>query len=192
MWFNRRDVSTLLNKICYLNGDLQCAFLCLAFSLNSVLKAFLISRWREASFVTTHKPFLELIWKGKNLKCISLFVVSFIEFRSLTLHFFCKVRGGWFLGRYPKTMRTRELFSKSIGFENFKISSKGTCSSVARKTVYRLIKLGTTLKIKKICLSSKVSIQPCRPKSDSAVPGAIWAQFRPKKLNQKAIPAHRG
>ena len=35
-----------------------------------------------------------------------------------------------------------------------------------------------------------MSIQPCRPKSDSALPGAIWAQFRPKKLNQKAIPAH--
>ena len=47
-----------------------------------------------------------------------------------------------------------------------------------------------TLKIKKICFSLKVSIQPCRPKSDSALPGAIWAQFRPKKLNQKAIPAH--
>ena len=110
--------------------------------------------------------------KGKELE-MYFFVVSFIEFRSLTLHFFCKVPGGWFLGRYPKTMRTRELFSKSIGFENFKISSKGTCSSVARKTVYRLIKLGTTLKIKKICLSSKVSIQHYRPKSDSAVPGAI-------------------
>ena len=47
-----------------------------------------------------------------------------------------------------------------------------------------------TLKIKKICISFKVSIQPCRPKSDSALPGAIWAQFRPEKLNQKAIPAH--
>ena len=31
----------------------------------------------------------------------------------------------------------------------------------------------TTLKIKKICFSPKVSIQPCRPKSDSALPGAI-------------------
>ena len=30
-----------------------------------------------------------------------------------------------------------------------------------------------TLKIKKICFSPKVSIQPCRPKSDSALPGAI-------------------
>ena len=47
-----------------------------------------------------------------------------------------------------------------------------------------------TLKIKKICFSPKVSIQLCRPKSNSAFPGAIWAQFRPKKLNQKAIPAH--
>ena len=27
-------------------------------------------------------------------------------------------------------------------------------------------------------------------KSDSALPGAIWAQFRPKMLNKKAIPAH--
>ena len=35
-----------------------------------------------------------------------------------------------------------------------------------------------------------LSIQPCRPKSDSAVPGAIWAQFRPKKFKKKAIPAH--
>ena len=34
-----------------------------------------------------------------------------------------------------------------------------------------------------------MSIQPCRPKSDSALPGAIWAQWRPKKLNRKAIPA---
>ena len=31
----------------------------------------------------------------------------------------------------------------------------------------------TALKIKKICFSPKVSIQPCRPKSDSALPGAI-------------------
>ena len=44
--------------------------------------------------------------------------------------------------------------------------------------------------IKKICFSPKVSIQPCRPKSDSALLGAIWAQFRPKKLYQKAIPTH--
>ena len=35
----------------------------------------------------------------------------------------------------------------------------------------------------------QVSIQPFRPKSDSALPGAIWEQFRPKKLNQKAILA---
>ena len=47
-----------------------------------------------------------------------------------------------------------------------------------------------TLKIKKICFSLKVSIQPCRPKSHSALPGAIGAQFRPKKLNQKAIAAY--
>ena len=47
-----------------------------------------------------------------------------------------------------------------------------------------------TLKIEKICFSPKVSIQPCRPKSDSALPVAIWAQFRLKKLYQKAIPTH--
>ena len=45
----------------------------------------------------------------------------------------------------------------------------------------------TTLKIKKICFSPNVSIQHCRPKSDSALPGAIGAKFRQKKLNQKAI-----
>ena len=43
--------------------------------------------------------------------------------------------------------------------------------------------------MKKICFSPKVSIQPCRPKSDSALLGAIWAQWRPKKPGQKAIPA---
>ena len=34
-----------------------------------------------------------------------------------------------------------------------------------------------TLKIKKICFSLKVSIQPCRPKSDSALPWAIRTQL---------------
>ena len=47
-----------------------------------------------------------------------------------------------------------------------------------------------TLTIEKICFSPKVSIQPCRSKSDSVLPGAIWTQFRPRKLYQKAIPAH--
>ena len=47
-----------------------------------------------------------------------------------------------------------------------------------------------TLKIKKIGFSAKVSIQPCRPKPDLALPGAIGAQFSSKKLNQKAIPDH--
>ena len=28
--------------------------------------------------------------------------------------------------------------------------------------------------------------------SDSAPSGAIWAQFRPKQLNQKGSPAHAG
>ena len=46
------------------------------------------------------------------------------------------------------------------------------------------------MKIEKIRFSLKVSIQPCRPKSDSALPGAIGAQFRPKMLYQKAISAH--
>ena len=45
------------------------------------------------------------------------------------------------------------------------------------------------MKIKKICFSPRVSIQNGRPKSDSALSGAIGAQFRPKKLNQKAIRA---
>ena len=40
--------------------------------------------------------------------------------------------------------------------------------------------------------SLKVSIQPCRPKSDSTPSGSIWAQFSPKQLNQEAIPAHGG
>ena len=48
------------------------------------------------------------------------------------------------------------------------------------------------LKIKKFCFSPKVPIQPCRPKSDSAPSGAIWAHFWPKQLNQKAIPAYAG
>ena len=72
---------------------------------------------KRSEFRNNAQTIPRIIWKGKNLKCISFFVVSFIEFRSLTLHFFfCKVPGGWFLGRYPKTMSTRELFSKSIGF----------------------------------------------------------------------------
>ena len=45
------------------------------------------------------------------------------------------------------------------------------------------------MKIKKICFRPRVSIQNGRPKSDSALSGAIGAQFRPKKLNQKAIRA---
>ena len=47
-----------------------------------------------------------------------------------------------------------------------------------------------TMQIKKTCFSPKVPIQPCKPKSDSAPSGAIWAQFRPKQLNQKATTAH--
>ena len=48
------------------------------------------------------------------------------------------------------------------------------------------------LKIKKICFSSKVPIQLCRPNSDSAPSEAIWAQFKAKEPHQKAIPAHAG
>ena len=48
------------------------------------------------------------------------------------------------------------------------------------------------LKIKKICFSPKVPIQPYRPKSDSAPSGVIWAQFDSKQSHQKAIPAHTG
>ena len=43
--------------------------------------------------------------------------------------------------------------------------------------------LHTVYAVKKSVLASK---------SDSASPGAIWAQFKPKQLHQKAIPAHAG
>ena len=39
----------------------------------------------------------------------------------------------------------------------------------------------SALKIKKICFSPKVSIQPCWPKSDLAAPGALLTQFMAKK-----------
>ena len=39
----------------------------------------------------------------------------------------------------------------------------------------------SALKIKKICFSPKVSIQPCWPKSDLAAPRAVLAQFMAKK-----------
>ena len=48
-----------------------------------------------------------------------------------------------------------------------------------------------TLKIKKICFSPKVSIQPFRSKSDSAAPGAIWAQFMAKKAQSKGYSSPR-
>ena len=38
----------------------------------------------------------------------------------------------------------------------------------------------------------QVPIQPCRLKSDSAPPGAIWTQFKPKLSNQKAILTRLG
>ena len=38
----------------------------------------------------------------------------------------------------------------------------------------------------------KVPIQPCRLRSDSAPPGTIEAQLKPKQPHQKAIPAHAG
>ena len=49
-----------------------------------------------------------------------------------------------------------------------------------------------TLKIKKFCFSREGPIQPCRPKSDSAPPEAIWAKLKPKQPHQKAIPVHTG
>ena len=43
----------------------------------------------------------------------------------------------------------------------------------------------------KFCVSPEVPIQPCRPKSDSAPPGVIWAQFKPnspiKRLFQPTL-----
>ena len=43
-------------------------------------------------------------------------------------------------------------------------------------------------KKKKICFSPKVPIHPRRPKSaDSASPGAIWAQFKPKRALSNAF-----
>ena len=47
-----------------------------------------------------------------------------------------------------------------------------------------LVKTTYTLKIKKICFSPIVSIQPCRPKSDSSLP---WAQFRPKNSIRRLL-----
>ena len=44
--------------------------------------------------------------------------------------------------------------------------------------------------VEKIFFSPKVSIQPCWPKYDSALPGAIWEQSGPKKPHQMAIPVH--
>ena len=42
-----------------------------------------------------------------------------------------------------------------------------------------------------ICTKNlKDLFQPCRLKSVSAPPEAIWAQFKPKKVNQKATTAH--
>ena len=49
-----------------------------------------------------------------------------------------------------------------------------------------------TLKIKKIFFSPQVPIQPWRLKPDSAPPGAIWTQFKPKLSNQKAILTQAG
>ena len=45
--------------------------------------------------------------------------------------------------------------------------------SLKRSVQTIMYQLTLTLKIRKICFSPKVSIQPCRPKSDSALPGAI-------------------
>ena len=45
--------------------------------------------------------------------------------------------------------------------------------SLKRSVQTIMYQLTLTLKIRKICFSPKVSIQPCRPKSDSALLGAI-------------------
>ena len=46
-------------------------------------------------------------------------------------------------------------------------------------------------KNEKVCFSPEVPIQPCRPKSDSALPGVIWAQIKPnspiKRLFQPTL-----
>ena len=44
-------------------------------------------------------------------------------------------------------------------------------------------------KLKRSFSAQKAPIQPCRPKSDSASLGAIWAQFKPTQPHQKPIPA---
>ena len=46
-----------------------------------------------------------------------------------------------------------------------------TALEVIKTEMYSLLK--STLKSVKICFSHKVSIQPCWPKSDPALPGAI-------------------
>ena len=75
--------------------------------------------------------------------------------------------------------------SRSLYFESFSVTltevsfSVGMDISMSRQ-LFLCLFLISTLKIRKICFSPKVSIQPCRPKSDSALPGAIWAQFRKK------------
>ena len=38
----------------------------------------------------------------------------------------------------------------------------------------------------------EVPIQPCNLKSDSAPPGSVLAQFKPKQPRQKTFPAHAG
>ena len=68
-------------------------------------------------------------------------------------------------------------------------SRKKWCEPVAKpRRSCRILK--GTMTIKKICFSPKVSIQPCRPNSDSAPPVAIWAQFKHWK-QVKASP-HQG
>ena len=42
-------------------------------------------------------------------------------------------------------------------------------------------------KVKNICFSLKVPIQHCRPKSDLASSGAIWAQFKPRQKPMAAL-----
>ena len=47
-------------------------------------------------------------------------------------------------------------------------------------------------KLKRSFSAPSANTRPCRLKSDSAPPGAIWTQFKPKLSNQKAILTRLG
>ena len=75
--------------------------------------------------------------------------------------------------------------------------SFSSCSTTLLEIVLTLVKKvseflhWTFNENEKICFSPEVPIQPCRPKSDSALPGVIWAQFKPnspiKRLFQPTL-----